>query len=178
MTDIIIAGFGGQGVLTAGKILITVAAKKDKEVTWTSTYGAEMRGGTASCSVVISDEEIGNPYPSKVDVLVVLNEPSLTKYQGFVRDGGIIIVNSSLEKNINKKEGINYYSIDATDISNELNYSRGENIVMLGTMLKATNILDHDYFKEELQNYFEARSLYRNEILQCFEIGYSKIKNL
>lgn len=76
MADMILAGFGGQGILTAGKILIDVAAREGKNVSWTSSYGAEMRGGTASCSIVISDEEIGSPYPTKLDVLLAMNEPS------------------------------------------------------------------------------------------------------
>ena len=82
MADIIMAGFGGQGVLTAGKILIDVAAREGKNVSWTSSYGAEMRGGTASCSVVISDEEIGSPYPTKLDILLAMNEPSYDKFIG------------------------------------------------------------------------------------------------
>ena len=76
MTDILMAGFGGQGILTAGKIMIDVAAKEGKEVCWTSSYGAAMRGGTASCTVVIDDGEIGSPYPAKYDILVAMNEPS------------------------------------------------------------------------------------------------------
>lgn len=79
MADMILAGFGGQGILTAGKILIDVAAREGKNVSWTSSYGAEMRGGTASCSIVISDEEIGSPYPTKLDVLLAMNEPSYRK---------------------------------------------------------------------------------------------------
>ena len=82
MADIVIAGFGGQGVLTAGLILINAAAAKDKNVTWISSYGAEMRGGTASCSVVISDDEIGSPYPIELDILVAMNSPSYDKFIG------------------------------------------------------------------------------------------------
>lgn len=96
MADMILAGFGGQGILTAGKILIDVAAREGKNVSWTSSYGAEMRGGTASCSIVISDEEIGSPYPTKLDVLLAMNEPSYDKFIGDMRDGGYVIVNKSL----------------------------------------------------------------------------------
>ena len=88
MADIILAGFGGQGILTAGKLLIEIAAQQGKNVSWISTYGAEMRGGTASCSVVISDEEIGSPYPTQIDILIAMNEPSYIKFVSNVRDGG------------------------------------------------------------------------------------------
>lgn len=120
MADIIMAGFGGQGVLTAGKILIDVAAREGMNVSWTSSYGAEMRGGTASCSVVISDEEIGSPYPTRLDVLLAMNEPSYDKFIGQMRDGGVVIVNQSLMSQRRYPDNVDVYLIPATDQANAL----------------------------------------------------------
>ena len=95
MADIMFAGIGGQGVLTAGKILIQIAAENGKNVSWTSEYSAEMRGGIALCRVVVSDEEIGSPYPDNLDVLVCMNEDAYNTYVGQVADGGKVIINKS-----------------------------------------------------------------------------------
>ena len=142
MADMILAGFGGQGILTAGKILIDVAARQGKEVSWTSSYGAEMRGGTASCSVVISDEEIGSPYPTKLDVLLAMNEPSFDKFIGDVRDGGVVVVNSSLMGEREYPKNVKVFGVDATNIANGLNNGRAANLVMLGAMMQATGLID------------------------------------
>ena len=91
---IIIAGAGGQGVMLLGKILAEAAMREDKFVTWLPSYGAEVRGGTANCSVVISDEEIGSPIIGSADILIVLNEPSLVRFQKRVKNNGLIVVNS------------------------------------------------------------------------------------
>lgn len=129
MADIIMAGFGGQGVLTAGKILIDVAAREGKNVSWTSSYGAEMRGGTASCSVVISEEEIGSPYPTKLDILVAMNEPSYDKFVGQMRDGGVVIVNTSLLSQREYPKNVKVYGIAATDMANAAGNGRAANLV-------------------------------------------------
>ena len=96
MADIMFAGIGGQGVLTAGKILIEIAAEHGKNVSWTSEYSAEMRGGIALCRVVVSDEEIGSPYPDYLDVLCCMNEDAYDKYIPDMRNGGKVIINRSV----------------------------------------------------------------------------------
>ncbi len=171
MADIKMAGFGGQGVLTAGKILINVAAAKGKEVCWTSSYGAAMRGGTASCTVIISDEEVGTPYPEKLDVLFAMNGPSYEKYKNDVRKGGFIIVNSSLIENYEVPEGVTVAAIDATNHAVAVNNERGANIVMLGALMKATGLIDPDEFGEGLTAYFAKKK--RNNPLndECFKFG-------
>ncbi|MCH3950489.1 MAG: 2-oxoacid:acceptor oxidoreductase family protein [Acidaminococcus sp.] len=175
MADIILAGFGGQGILTAGKILINVAAEHGKNICWTSSYGAEMRGGTASCSIVISDEEIGSPYPSKLDILFAMNEPSYHKFIGQVRDGGYVIVNSSLmAKDIEYPKNVKVFTVDATDIANEVGNTRGANLVMLGTMMKATKLLDPKSFGEGLNAYFEKKKRNTPSNLQCYNLGIEK----
>lgn len=174
MADIIIAGFGGQGVLTAGKILIDVAARQGKNVSWTSSYGAEMRGGTASCSVVISDEEIGSPYPTQLDILLALNEPSYEKMIGKMRDGGIVIVNSSLVGEREYPKNVQVWTIPATDRANAAGNGRAANIVMLGAMIKASELMDSESFAQGLDQYFGKKGHANPKNLECYRIGYDE----
>ena len=174
MADIIIAGFGGQGVLTAGKILIDVAARQGKNVSWTSSYGAEMRGGTASCSVVISDEEIGSPYPTQLDILLALNEPSYEKMIGKMRDGGIVIVNSSLVGEREYPKNVRVWTIPATDRANAAGNGRAANIVMLGAMIKASGLMDSESFAQGLDQYFGKKGHANPKNLECYRIGYDE----
>ena len=174
MADIIIAGFGGQGVLTAGKILIDVAARQGKNVSWTSSYGAEMRGGTASCSVVISDEEIGSPYPTQLDILLALNEPSYEKMIGKMRDGGIVIVNSSLVGEREYPKNVQVWMIPATDRANAAGNGRAANIVMLGAMIKASELMDSESFAQGLDQYFGKKGHANPKNLECYRIGYDE----
>jgi len=174
MADIILAGFGGQGVLTAGMILINAAAATGKEVSWTSSYGAEMRGGTASCSVVISEEEIGSPYPTTLDMLVVMNEPSYHKFIGMVKDGGIVIVNTSLVKDVTYPENLNVYEVGATDIANGISNPRGTNLVMLGGLMKASGMMGKEAFAEQLNAFFDKKGKNTPKNEECFAMGYDQ----
>lgn len=174
MADIIMAGFGGQGVLTAGKILIDVAAREGKQVSWTSSYGAEMRGGTASCSVVISDEEIGSPYPTKLDILLAMNEPSYEKFVGQVREGGTVIVNSSLMSEREYPKNLNVYLIPATDRANAIGNGRAANIVMMGSMIRATGLLENEAFEAGLDQYFARKGKNNPKNLEAYRIGYEE----
>lgn len=174
MADIVIAGFGGQGVLTAGLILINAAAAKDKNVTWISSYGAEMRGGTASCSVVISDDEIGSPYPIELDILVAMNSPSYDKFIGKMRKGGIVVVNNSLVKDKEYPKDVEVYEIDATNIANGMGNPRGANIAMMGALTKATGILEKDFFAAQLKKYFENKGRINPKNDDCFNRGYDE----
>jgi 2-oxoglutarate ferredoxin oxidoreductase subunit gamma len=172
MADIILSGFGGQGILTAGKILIDVAAKEGKEVSWTSSYGAEMRGGTASCSIVISDEEIGSPYPTKLDILIAMNEPAYDKFIGMMRDGGTIVVNSSLMQKRDFPKNVRVWAIDATGKANQLENSRAANIVMLGAMMKATGMFSREAFGKGIDAYFDAKGHNTPKNARCYFSGY------
>ncbi|MCI2061815.1 MAG: 2-oxoacid:acceptor oxidoreductase family protein [Eubacteriaceae bacterium] len=178
MADIIMAGFGGQGILTAGKILIHVAAGEGKNVSWTSSYGAEMRGGTASCSVVISDEEIGSPYPAKLDVLLAMNEPSFDKFIGDVRDGGYVIVNTSLMSKREYPKNVQVYGVDATDKANNIGNNRAANLVMLGAMMKVTGMVSVDKFGEGLQDYFDLKGHNTSTNIECYSAGAEDVKAL
>ena len=133
--EIIIAGFGGQGVLSMGKILAYTGLMEDKEVTWMPAYGPEQRGGTANVTVIVSDERISSPILSTYDVAVVLNQPSLDKCEGKVKPGGILIYDGYGIINPPKREDIAVYRIDAMDKAAELKNSKVFNMIVLGGLL-------------------------------------------
>jgi len=142
MTErIIIAGSGGQGIMLLGKILAEAAMREDKHVTWLPSYGAEVRGGTAHCMVVISDREIGSPYVGQADTLIIMNSPSLEKFQGRVRNKGLLILNSSLaKKDIKCNAHIVKYPF--TDIAVELGNIKVANMLALGCLIAKKKLVD------------------------------------
>lgn len=144
---IIFAGFGGQGVLTLGQIIALTQMNRGLNVTWIPSYGAEMRGGTANCSVVYSDEPIGSPIiKHDIDILVAMNEVSLHKFENEVISGGTIIIESSIIKNkTTSRKDVNVSYISATDLATNLGNMKVLNTVMLGAFAKITN----DFTKEE-----------------------------
>lgn len=143
-TRILIAGFGGQGVLTAGQLLCYAGMNEGLHVCWMPSYGPEMRGGTANCSVVISSEQIGSPVVDPADVVVVMNRPSLEKFESLVKPGGMLFINSSLIEQETKRADINIYKVPATDVATELGNVRTANIVMLGALLQKLPIVKPD----------------------------------
>lgn len=148
MSAILIAGFGGQGVLFAGKQLVLAGMKQGKQVSFIPSYGPEMRGGTSNCSVNIDDEPIGSPVVTKPEILMVLNLPSFEKFESKVVPGGTMIVNSSLINAKSKRSDINVHYIPATELADENGLSGLANVVMLGKLLKATGIFDFNFFRE------------------------------
>lgn len=140
--EMISAGFGGQGVLLLGQLLAYSGLAEGKEVSWLPSYGPEMRGGTANCSVIVSDEEIGAPVVVEADAVVAMNRPSLEKFEKNVKPGGKLFINSSLIKVKAKRSDIDVYYVPATEIADEVGSTRVANIVMLGAYLKATGIVD------------------------------------
>ena len=174
MADIMFAGIGGQGVLTAGKILIQIAAENGKNVSWTSEYSAEMRGGIALCRVVVSDEEIDSPYPDTLDVLVCMNEDAYDTYIGQVADGAKVIINQSLFSQREYPSHVEVFGVDAMGISAELNNTRGANLVMMGAMIAATQMMDKQQFSDTLKDYFDHKGIPSEKNVQCFETGYEK----
>lgn len=141
LVKIVFAGFGGQGVLLMGYALSYVAMKEDKYVTFLPSYGAEVRGGTANCTISISDEEIASPVASSPDMAVVLNTPSLLRFQNQVKSGGEFFINSSLVKEDIKRKDIKNYKIPATEIAEKLGNIKIANMVILGAFLKKTNFV-------------------------------------
>ena len=171
MVEMICAGFGGQGVLTTGLILAEAGMKLGMNVLWYPSYGSEMRGGTASCSIVISDEEIGSPYPTKLDVLLAMNEPSYDKFIGDMRDGGYVIVNKSLMSEREYPKNVHVFEVDATNIANSLENGRAANLVMLGAMMQATGLIEPEKFGEGLDHYFSKKGRNIPSNMECYRQG-------
>lgn len=139
--EIIIAGFGGQGVLSMGKILAYSGLMEDKEVTWMPAYGPEQRGGTANVTVIVSEERISSPILSHYDVAIVLNQPSLDKFESKVKPGGILIYDGFGIINPPTRKDINVYRINAMDKAAELKNSKVFNMIVLGGLLKVCPIV-------------------------------------
>ena len=138
-TQILSAGFGGQCVLFAGKLLAYKGMDDGKELSWLPSYGPEMRGGTASCSVIISDEAVGSPIVSNPDVLVAMNLPSLDKFEDSVAKGGIIIADSTLIERKVKRDDVTVYYVPATRLASENNIPTLANMIIIGKLLEATS---------------------------------------
>ena len=134
--EIIIAGFGGQGVLSMGKILAYSGLMEDKEVTWLPSYGPEQRGGTANVTVIISDERISSPILDSYDVAVVLNQQSLDKFESRVKTGGVLIYDSYGINRVPKRTDIAVYRVNAMDATFEMQNVRAFNMLILGALLK------------------------------------------
>ncbi len=143
MTErIIIAGSGGQGIMLLGKVLAESAMRDNKYVTWFPSYGAEVRGGTAYCMVIISDQEISSPYIKKADTLIVMNAPSLKRFQERIKNNGLLIVNSSLAKEIIKIKDIEQFNCRFTDIALKLGNIKVANMVAVGFYAGKKGIID------------------------------------
>ncbi len=140
-TEVFIAGFGGQGIMFAGQVLSYAAMDKGKEVTWIPSYGPEMRGGTANCTTVIADEEIGSPLVNNPPAVIVMNLPSLDKYEPMVKPGGVLVVNSTMVDREVKREDITSVAIPCNDIAEEIGDRRLANMVATGALLELTSVL-------------------------------------
>lgn len=149
-TEIIISGFGGQGVLSMGKILAYSGLMEDKEVTWMPAYGPEQRGGTANVTVIVSDERISSPILSHYDVVIVLNQPSLDKFEPKVKAGGILIYDGYGVINPPQRKDITVYRIDAMDKAAEMKNSKVFNMIVLGGLLKVCPVVSTDGLNKAL----------------------------
>jgi len=139
--EIILAGFGGQGVLFGGQLLAHAAMREGKHVTWIPSYGPEMRGGTANCTVVISDDPIGAPIVKYPSVAVAFNNPSMLKYMDLVRPGGLLVVNESIVSATTERQDIRIISVPATETANQLGETRLTNMILCGAMLAAVPVV-------------------------------------
>jgi 2-oxoglutarate ferredoxin oxidoreductase subunit gamma len=159
--DIIISGFGGQGVLFAGQLLAYAALEEDKHVTWIPSYGPEMRGGTANCTVIISDEEIGSPLVRNPSAALVLNPPSMARYEPLVKAGGALVLDSTLVEQRSARADIHQIALPAKDIAQELGYPQIANVVAVGALVAATGALK----LETLERVIEKKTAKRREML-------------
>ena len=156
-TKILIAGFGGQGILFAGKALAFTGLKVGKEVSWLPSYGPEMRGGTANCSVTLSDMSIGSPIVDKPDVLIAMNLPSLEKYLNETENGGCIVYDSSLIAKDVERAGVSIFGIPATKMSSDNGLNGLANMIILGKVIKETGVLTLDQIKTSLAQMIPAK---------------------
>jgi len=156
-TEILLAGFGGQGIMFAGQLLAYAAMDSDKNVTWIPSYGPEMRGGTANCTVIISDDEIGSPNVRFPQAVMIFNLPSLAKYEAMVAPGGVIIVNQSLINRAIERQDVVAAIVPAIDIAESLGEKRLMNMVMLGALLKKLPVLPLKVIEQALEDHMPDR---------------------
>lgn len=173
-TKILIAGFGGQGILFAGKALAYTGLKNGKEVSWLPSYGPEMRGGTANCSVTISDTPIGSPIVDKPDVLVAMNLPSLEKYYYETEKNGYVIYDSSLITKNDVREDITTVGIPATKLASDNGLDGLANMIIMGKVIKETGVLTLDQIKSSLAQMVPAKkaALLENNV-KAIELGFN-----
>lgn len=156
-TKILFAGFGGQGILFSGKFLAYYGLLDDKNVSWLPSYGPEMRGGTASCSVILSDSPVGSPIIDKPDVLIAMNLPSLDKYESAVAPGGKIFVDSSLIERKVARSDVEEYRIPATQIASDKEMSGLANMIMLGHVIAHTGVMPADMIAPAMAKVVSAK---------------------
>ena len=155
--EIIIAGFGGQGVLSMGKILAYSGMMQNKEVSWMPSYGPEMRGGTANVTVIISDERISSPILNQFDTAIILNQQSMDKFEKTVKKGGVLIYDPNGITHHPTRTDINIYTVEATDESSKQNFKKGFNMYILGAFLKLKPLIDPEYLHKGLEKSLPAR---------------------
>ena len=173
-TKILIAGFGGQGILFSGKALAYTGLKADEEVSWLPSYGPEMRGGTANCSVTLSDSPIGSPIVDKPNVLIAMNKPSLEKYFYETERGGYIIFDSSLIITQDTRDDVITVGIPATRLASDNGLDGLANMIILGKTIKETKIFSLEQIKSSLSQMVPAKKaelLEKN--IRAIELGYN-----
>ena len=173
-TQILIAGFGGQGVLFAGKFLAYKALMENKELSWLPSYGPEMRGGTANCSVIVSDDPVGSPIVSKPDVLIAMNLPSLDKYEKAVNPGGMIFVESTLIERKVQRDDVKVFYVPATRLANEMGAPTLANMVMVGKLIRECEAVSYDNLEAALHKVVSAKHADLFDInLKAINTGYN-----
>ena len=171
--NILIAGFGGQGVLFAGKCLAYKGLTEDKQVSWLPSYGPEMRGGTANCSIILSDSPVGSPIVSNPDILIAMNLPSLDKYEDEAQKGGKIFVDSTLISRKVERDDVEAFYIPATKMAADIGAPSLANMVILGKMIKETGAVNFDDIEVGLKKVIPARKADMIEVnLKALKAGY------
>jgi 2-oxoglutarate ferredoxin oxidoreductase subunit gamma len=155
--EIIISGFGGQGTLFAGQLLAYAAMDSGCHVTWIPSYGPEMRGGKARCTVVVSDEEIGSPLVRRPSAAIVLNIPSMESFEPTVKPGGVLVVNSSLIPSTSERADIRIIYVPASDIATGLGNVRLANVICLAALVEATGVVTLEAIKQALNDHLPKR---------------------
>jgi 2-oxoglutarate ferredoxin oxidoreductase subunit gamma len=175
-TEIIMAGFGGQGLMIIGKILALAGLEEGKEVSWLPSYGPEMRGGTANCTVVVSDKPIGSPLTPTPKGGIVMNRPSNEKFAPAIRPGGTLVVNSSLIPDRCDRKDITVFRIPANDIAMEEGSSRSANLVVLGAYLGLDEVVKAETVLEAVKKTFAKKKEFLEINCKTFKRGYELAK--
>lgn len=172
-TEILIAGFGGQGVLFAGKLLAYKGLLEGRQLSWLPSYGPEMRGGTANCSIILSDTPVGSPIVSDPDILIAMNLPSFEKYEATVKAGGMIFADSSLIEKKTARDDVKAFYIPATQLAKENGMPTLANMIMLGKVIKESGIVEYGNIEDALKKVVSAK---RIELLdvnrRAIKLGY------
>ncbi len=163
---VVMSGFGGQGVLLMGDLLAYSAMKAGLQVTWMPSYGVEMRGGTANCTVVVSDEKIGSPIVDRPTAVLAMNLPAMEKFQAYLPSGGLLLVNSTIVKKVeNPRDDVKIIMVPTQKLAEEAGDKKMSNIAMLGAFLGASNVLSVDFIEECLDSFLPAE---RKKLLPRF----------
>ena len=171
-TEVIMSGFGGQGLMMIGKLLAYAGLEEGKEVTWLPSYGPEMRGGTANCTVVIADEPIGSPLISSPKAAIVMNRPSLEKFAPTVQKDGIVVVNSTMISVTSDRTDLHCFRIKADDLAAELGSRRSANLVMLGAYIGLDEVVSHETLIKAIEKTFASKKQFIDVNRGAFMKGY------
>lgn len=154
---VICAGFGGQGIMFLGKLVAYTMMHEDKHVTYIPSYGPEMRGGTANCNVIVSDDEIDSPMVDEADTVIVMNQPSYEKFKKVVKPGGLLIVNTSLINVTDPPKNVRLIEVPATQLANDMGNVRLANMIILGVYNKARGLTDTQRFFDALPGFLGGK---------------------
>ena len=172
MVEMICAGFGGQGVLTTGLIIAHSAMMLGKEITWYPSYGSEMRGGTANCTIKINDGPIASPYSKHPDIVCALNAPAIDKFEANIKPGGYLFVNASLVDNDRKyRDDIKVVKVPMTEVALENDNPRGANLVLLGAVAAHTGLFKLSELDEQVTAYFAKKGKINPKNSLCLYAG-------
>jgi len=170
--DVIMAGFGGQGILLIGKMLAYAGMHEGKEVSWLPSYGPEMRGGTCNCTVVVSDKPVGSPVIRSPRAVVAMNLPSLEKFEPDIRSGGLLLINSSLIDRGTERDDLTVIEVPANEMATELGNPRGANMVALGAYLGATDAVSLEEIEIVIRETFAAKPAVIEVNIEALHKGY------
>jgi 2-oxoglutarate ferredoxin oxidoreductase subunit gamma len=178
LTETIISGSGGQGVLSIGSTLATAAMLEGKHVTYLPSYGVEVRGGTANCTVVVSDEEISSPVASAPEFIVAMNQPSFVRFQGALQSGGLLCANSSIVNTESARGDIEILAVPTSELAEKLGSIKVANMIMLGALVRASTMISYDAMVKNLTEILgegKARLLKLNK--EALAVGYNYTKD-
>jgi 2-oxoglutarate ferredoxin oxidoreductase subunit gamma len=178
LEKMIIAGFGGQGVILAGKLLAYAGMLEGKEVSHIPSYGVEMRGGTANCNVTLSDNPVGSPFVPHPTTLVAMNRPSLDKFEKTIKSGGNLFINSSLIDREARRDDVRVFYVPANNIAENAGSARAINMAIVGAVIAVTEIVSLDSVKRSLPEVVSKRNIKFNDInIKAIDLGFEYIKN-